>query len=210
MKDSHNTDVPIMSKETVNSPYALGVDMKFAFPLCLAIMIFTGTAAGELYKCPGPEGKLSFTDVPCNDGERSNNGTWISVSEEERKAREERERKQRENIKAAQEQKARASNQNLPGPMAGPSSKPESSGASRGTYSTPPCYATDPPICTFNAMTLALCNEEGRKSGADFSGGERTHIPGGNSFLSSDGKKTCVVNHVKGTEPADYEVRVTR
>jgi hypothetical protein len=102
------------------------------------------------------------------------------------------------------------SNQRLPGPLAGPDSRTDSSGESRGTYSTPPCYAKDPPSCTFNAMTLDLCNEEGRKSETQFSASERTHIPGGNRFGAANGKATCVVSHVRGTEPATYDVKVTR
>ena len=39
---------------------------------------------------------------------------------------------------------------------------------------------------------------------------QRSHIPGGNKFFSADGKATCVVQRIKGSEPAKYDAVINK
>ena len=75
-----------------------------------------------------------------------------------------------------------------------------------GEYNTPACYESVPTACGFDEMTLSLCNQEGKISGAKFSLAGRSYLPGGNKFMS--GSKHCLVKKIKGTEPAKYNVQV--
>lgn len=77
-------------------------------------------------------------------------------------------------------------------------------------YEMPPCYSTIPTTCTFDDMTLAMCNSEGKKAKKVFLISQKIYIPGGNKFGSADGKAICVVHRVKGSEPAKYEVAITK
>ena len=82
--------------------------------------------------------------------------------------------------------------------------------ANASVYDTPPCYSVEPTICTFYDMTLNMCNAEGKKNKTLFVISQRSHIAGGNKFVSADGNATCVVQRIKGTEPAKYEVVITK
>lgn len=75
-------------------------------------------------------------------------------------------------------------------------------------YTTPACYKSMPTSCGFDEMTLSLCNLEGKASGATFSLSGRSYLPGGNKFVSRDGARTCMVERIKGTEPAKYSIQV--
>jgi hypothetical protein len=75
-----------------------------------------------------------------------------------------------------------------------------------GQYETPSCYAHIPTSCSFNEMTLQLCNEEGKSEKLVFLGSQRIPMPGGNRFGSADGSRVCVVKGIKGTEPKRYLV----
>jgi hypothetical protein len=39
-------------------------------PLLAALLLAAAPAAAQVYKCPGPDGKLVFTDAPCTGGYR--------------------------------------------------------------------------------------------------------------------------------------------
>lgn len=82
--------------------------------------------------------------------------------------------------------------------------------ANAGVYDSPACYSTVPTTCAFNDMTLEMCNEEEKAKKIVFLVSQRTHITGGNKFASTNGKATCVVQHIKGTEPAKYEVKISK
>ena len=82
--------------------------------------------------------------------------------------------------------------------------------ANAGVYDSPACYATVPTTCAFNDMTLEMCNKEGKAKKIVFIASQRTHIAGGNQFASANGKATCVVQHIKGIEPAKYEVKISK
>ena len=82
--------------------------------------------------------------------------------------------------------------------------------ANAGVYDSPACYSTVPTTCAFNEMTLEMCNVEGKAKKNVFLASQRTHIAGGNKFASANGKATCIVQHVKDTEPAKYEVKITK
>lgn len=77
-------------------------------------------------------------------------------------------------------------------------------------YDLPPCYSTMPVTCTFDQMTLDMCNAEGKNPGSMFLISQKIYMPGGNKFGSADGRKTCVVRHIKDTDPAKYEVTITK
>lgn len=81
--------------------------------------------------------------------------------------------------------------------------------ANAGVYDTPPCYSVVPTTCTFNEMTLNMCNAEG-KNKTVFVMSQRSHITGGNKFVSDDGKATCVVQRIKDTDPAKYDAVITK
>ena len=82
--------------------------------------------------------------------------------------------------------------------------------ANASVYDTPPCYSVVPTTCTFNEMTLNMCNAEGKKNKTAFVMSQRSHIPGGNKFFSADGKATCVVQRIKGSEPAKYDAVINK
>lgn len=93
----------------------------------------------------------------------------------------------------------------------GPTSPPRSvSGPDSGTFDTPPCYREVPTTCGFNEMTLELCNRQGANHGSRYSISSRSYAPGGNVFRSVDGRFTCTVNKIRGTEPARYRVNISR
>lgn len=77
-------------------------------------------------------------------------------------------------------------------------------------YELPSCYSNVPTTCTFNDMTLEMCNKESKKTGAVFLLSQRIYVPGGNKFGTSDGKLTCLVSRVKGSEPAKYQVSISK
>lgn len=77
---------------------------------------------------------------------------------------------------------------------------------SAAEYATPACYEDAPTSCSFNEMTLFLCNKEGESKKVVFLLSQRIHIPGGNKFGSADGKKVCTIKGVKGTDPKRYAV----
>jgi len=82
--------------------------------------------------------------------------------------------------------------------------------ANASVYDTSPCYSVVPTTCTFNEMTLNMCNAEGKKNKIVFVMSQRSHVAGGNKFVSADGKATCIVQRIKGTEPAKYEAVITK
>ena len=82
--------------------------------------------------------------------------------------------------------------------------------ANAGVYDLPACYSTVLTICAFNDMTLEMCNKEGKTKKNVFLASQRTYITGGNKFASVNGKATCIVRHIKDTEPAKYEVKITK
>ena len=55
-----------------------------------------------------------------------------------------------------------------------------------------------------------MCNKEGKTKKNVFLASQRTYITGGNKFASVNGKATCIVRHIKDTEPAKYEVKITK
>lgn len=77
---------------------------------------------------------------------------------------------------------------------------------SASEYPTPLCYAQDNPTCSFNQMTLDLCNLEGKSTKTTFLINKRLYEAGGNKFESSDGKHICTVKGIKGTDPKRYSV----
>ncbi len=83
-----------------------------------------------------------------------------------------------------------------------------SSVASASVYDTPACYSKMPTSCSFNEMTLSLCNQEGIKNNIVFLLSQRIHVPGGNKFATANGERTCVVKGIKGTEPKRYQVGI--
>jgi hypothetical protein len=42
----------------------------------------------EMYKCPGPNGAINFTDKPCQNGYKNTGDSWISVEEQAKAERE--------------------------------------------------------------------------------------------------------------------------
>lgn len=82
--------------------------------------------------------------------------------------------------------------------------------ANAGVYDLPACYKTVPATCAFNDMTLDMCNKEGKPTKIVFLASQRTHITGGNQFASANGKVTCVARRIKGSEPAKYEVIISK
>ncbi|WP_130107458.1 hypothetical protein [Iodobacter fluviatilis] len=77
---------------------------------------------------------------------------------------------------------------------------------SAAEYATPTCYENIPTSCSFNEMTLSLCNKEGKSKKVVFLLSQRIHIPSGNKFNSADGSKFCTVQGIKGTDPKRYTV----
>lgn len=73
-------------------------------------------------------------------------------------------------------------------------------------YPTPACYENVPTTCSFNEMTLSLCNKESKSKNVVFLLSQRTHLPGGNKFGNSDGSRSCTVQGIKGTDPKRYAV----
>ncbi len=78
--------------------------------------------------------------------------------------------------------------------------------ASAAEYVTPPCYENVPTTCSFNEMTLSLCNKEGKSKKMVFLLSQRTRISGGNKYSNVDGSKVCTVKGIKGTSPKRYTV----
>jgi len=79
---------------------------------------------------------------------------------------------------------------------------------SAAEYETPACYAQVPTSCSFDAMTLQLCNEEGKSKNLVFLLSQRMYMPGGNKFGNADGSRVCIIKGIKGTDPKRYEVRI--
>ena len=75
-------------------------------------------------------------------------------------------------------------------------------------YETPACYANVPTSCSFDDMTLSLCNQEGSAKKLVFLMSQRLYSPGGNKFATADGRRTCTVKGIKGTDPKKYRVTV--
>ncbi|MEW6728416.1 MAG: excalibur calcium-binding domain-containing protein [Pseudomonadota bacterium] len=66
-------------------------------------LVPTGTSWATIYKCPGKNGSIEFTSVPCEDGERRIKDGWVNI-EEEKKARALAEQKRQETIQRELEQ----------------------------------------------------------------------------------------------------------
>nr|VFJ93934.1 MAG: hypothetical protein BECKLFY1418A_GA0070994_103530 [Candidatus Kentron sp. LFY]VFK23111.1 MAG: hypothetical protein BECKLFY1418C_GA0070996_11347 [Candidatus Kentron sp. LFY] len=75
-------------------------------------------------------------------------------------------------------------------------------------YPTPACYENVPTSCSFNEMTLSLCNKEGKSENLVFMLSQRMYMRGGNKFGSADGSRVCTVQGIKGTEPKRYTVEI--
>lgn len=71
---------------------------------------------------------------------------------------------------------------------------------------TPSCYENVPTTCSFDEMTLSLCNKEGKSMKMVFLLSQRMYMPGGNKFGNADGSHVCTVKGVKGTSPKRYTV----
>ena len=82
--------------------------------------------------------------------------------------------------------------------------------ANATVHELPHCYSTMPTTCGFDEMTLEMCNAEGKKAGSVFVISQRIYVTGGNKFGSAEGRMTCVVRRIKGSEPAKYEVTITK
>ena len=78
--------------------------------------------------------------------------------------------------------------------------------ASAAEYATPACYESIPTSCSFDEMTLSLCNKEGESKKLVFLLSQRIHMSGGNKFGSADGSKVCTVQGIKGSDPKKYNV----
>lgn len=78
--------------------------------------------------------------------------------------------------------------------------------AAAAEYATPACYENVPTTCSFNEMTLSLCNMEGKSRNVVFLLSQRTHQPGGNKFGDASGSRVCTVQGIKGTSPKRYTV----
>ena len=72
------------------------------------------------------------------------------------------------------------------------------------TVSAPQCYQSDPVSCSFDDMTLSLCESVGK---AKFIAESRQQVVGGNSYTSTN-EKTCLVKHVKNSDPSKYTVDI--
>lgn len=72
------------------------------------------------------------------------------------------------------------------------------------TVSAPQCYQSEPVSCGFDDMTLSLCESVGKTK---FIAESRQHIVGGNSYESTN-EKTCLVKHVKNSDPSKYTVNI--
>ena len=75
-------------------------------------------------------------------------------------------------------------------------------------YETPACYAKVPTSCSFDEMTLQLCNEGEKPKNQIFQLSQRMYMPGGNKFGSADGSRICIVKGIKGTDPKRYVVTI--
>lgn len=80
--------------------------------------------------------------------------------------------------------------------------------ASAAEYATPGCYAQIPTSCSFDEMTLELCNQEGKSRNLVFLLSQRMYMSGGNRFGNADGSRVCIVKGIKGTEPKRYIVTI--
>ncbi len=78
--------------------------------------------------------------------------------------------------------------------------------ASTAEYPTPACFENIPISCSFNEMTLSLCNKEGKSKNMVFLLSQRMRLPGGNKFGNADGSYICSVKGIKGTSPKRYTV----
>lgn len=83
-----------------------------------------------------------------------------------------------------------------------------SGAVSAGEYLKPDCYTSNPTTCSFDEMTLAMCNAEGRSRNIVFLLNHRLWVPGGNSFGSADLQHVCTVKGVAGSDPKRYKVQV--
>jgi hypothetical protein len=79
-----------------------------------------------------------------------------------------------------------------------------------GEYAIPACYEHTPTKCSFNEMTLELCNVEAKGKKVVFAISEREYAPGGNKFMSKNGDFVCLVKPVKGSEPTKYSVTISK
>jgi len=75
-------------------------------------------------------------------------------------------------------------------------------------HPTPPCYEPLPTTCSFDDMTLAFCNVDGKKAGLLFLPSQRIHVAGGNTFATADGKTMCFVRRKGDGDPPRYEVTI--
>jgi hypothetical protein len=83
-------------------------------------------------------------------------------------------------------------------------------GTASGVFTTLECYARSSVPCGFNDMLLSFCNQQGNAHGSEYEMSGRSYLHGGNSFRSTDGMYICRVNRIKGTEPARYQVVISR
>jgi len=79
---------------------------------------------------------------------------------------------------------------------------------SASEYATPACYQNIPTTCSFDEMTLSLCNKEGESKKIAFLLSQRMYMPGGNRFGNSDGNHVCTVKGIKDTSPKRYTVEI--
>ncbi|MCL1478504.1 MULTISPECIES: hypothetical protein [unclassified Marinobacter] len=80
--------------------------------------------------------------------------------------------------------------------------------ASAAEFTTPACYENVPTTCSFDEMTLSLCNKEGKSKKIAFLLSQRMYMPGGNKFGNADGSHVCTVKSIKGTSPKRYTVEI--
>lgn len=77
--------------------------------VALLALCAQGTSHAEVYKCPGPDGSLTFSDRPCADGAVRQNGRWVDMEEKrQRELEAKREREQRANAIREHQRKAKA------------------------------------------------------------------------------------------------------
>ena len=75
-------------------------------------------------------------------------------------------------------------------------------------YEIPACYDSMPVTCSFDEMTLSLCNEEGKPAKIVFLMSQKMYLSGGNRFGSADGRQICTVKGIKDTDPKRYSVEI--
>lgn len=87
--------------------------------IVFAIVAFPQLSNAEIYRCPAADGSTLFTDHPCHNGERKDNGNWVILQDEARalramqEAREQAEDERRKRVESEFQERVRLLTQHM-------------------------------------------------------------------------------------------------